>query len=80
MQEKFHCAFGVDANYVKYAGIVMTSIVLKNPGHPVAFHLFAKGINDEDVEKLEEMGRAAKTMAIVDSSEKIYQHILEAIR
>lgn len=55
MQEKFHCAFGVDANYVKYAGIVMTSIVLKNPGHPVVFHLFAKGINDEDMEKLEEM-------------------------
>lgn len=30
--------------------------------------------------KLEEMGRCAKTMAIVDSSEKIYQHILEAAR
>lgn len=33
-----------------------------------------------DDEKLKEMGRCAKTMAIVDSSEKIYQHILEAMR
>ena len=64
MQEKFHCAFGVDANYVKYAGIVMTSIVLKNPGHPVVFHLFTKGINDEDVEKLEEMGNLYSNVEI----------------
>ncbi|MDO4287160.1 MAG: undecaprenyldiphospho-muramoylpentapeptide beta-N-acetylglucosaminyltransferase [Eubacteriales bacterium] len=33
-----------------------------------------------DDKKLEEMGRYAKTMAIVDSSEKIYQHILQAAR
>lgn len=33
-----------------------------------------------DDKKLEEMGRCAKTMAIVDSSEKIYQHILQAAR
>lgn len=33
-----------------------------------------------DDEKLEEMGRCAKRMAIVDSSEKIYQHILQAAR
>ena len=33
-----------------------------------------------DNEKLAEMGRCAKTMAILDSSEKIYQYILEAAR
>lgn len=33
-----------------------------------------------DDAKLEEMGRCAKKMAIVDSSEKIYQHILQAAR
>ena len=33
-----------------------------------------------DDRKLEEMGRCAKSMAIVDSSEKIYQHILQAAR
>ena len=33
-----------------------------------------------DDEELAEMGRCAKTMAILDSSEKIYQYILEAAR
>lgn len=33
-----------------------------------------------DDEKLEEMGRCARSMAILDSSEKIYQHILQAAR
>ncbi len=33
-----------------------------------------------DQAKLDEMGRCAKSMAIVDSSEKIYQHILAASR
>ena len=35
-------------------------------------------LNDDA--RLESMGKAAKQMAIVDSSEKIYRHILEAIR
>lgn len=34
----------------------------------------------EDEERLQAMGKAAAQMAIVDSSEKIYRHILEAIR
>lgn len=33
-----------------------------------------------DDSRLEEMSKAAKSMAIVDSSEKIYRHILEAVR
>ena len=37
--EEYQIAFGVDANYVKYAGIVMTSIVLNHPGQPITFHL-----------------------------------------
>jgi UDP-N-acetylglucosamine--N-acetylmuramyl-(pentapeptide) pyrophosphoryl-undecaprenol N-acetylglucosamine transferase len=34
----------------------------------------------DDEARLEEMSKAASQMAIVDSSEKIYRHILEAIR
>lgn len=41
--EEMQFAFGVDANYVKYAGIVMTSIVLNHPGYPVCFHLICDG-------------------------------------
>lgn len=37
------------------------------------------GLLSDDA-KLEEMGRCARSMAILDSSEKIYQHILQAAR
>lgn len=38
MTEEWQFAFGVDANYVKYAGVMMMSIVLNHPGqHRFAF-------------------------------------------
>ena len=65
MKEKaFHCAFGVDANYVKYAGIVMTSIALQNVGHPVVFHLLCKGIHEDDIDKLEKFDKLYKNTEI----------------
>lgn len=65
MKEKaFHCAFGVDANYVKYAGIVMTSIALQNVGHPVVFHLFCKGIHEDDIDKLEKFDKLYKNTEV----------------
>lgn len=51
--EEYHFAFGVDANYVKYAGIVMSSIVLNHPGHPVTFHLICDCLLKEDKKKLD---------------------------
>lgn len=51
--EEYHFAFGVDANYVKYAGVVMTSIVLNHPGQPVTFHLICDRLLMEDKEKLD---------------------------
>ena len=50
--EEYQFAFGVDANYVKYAGVVMTSIVLNHPGQPVTFHLICDRLLVEDKEKL----------------------------
>ena len=50
--EEYHFAFGVDANYVKYAGVVMTSIVWNNPGQPICFHLACDGLHDEDKARL----------------------------
>lgn len=52
--EKYHFAFGVDANFVKYAGIVMTSIVLNNMGKSFCFHVVLDSINEEDREKLQQ--------------------------
>lgn len=51
--EEYHFAFGVDANYVKYVGVVMTSIVLNHPGQPVTFHLICDRLLVEDKGKLD---------------------------
>ena len=45
-------AFGVDARYVKYAGIAMTSVAMQSEGQPLGFHLVCDGIADEDISRL----------------------------
>lgn len=52
--EEWQFAFGVDENYVKYAGVMMTSIVLNHPGQPICFHVACDGLNEADKGKLDE--------------------------
>ena len=63
--EEYHFAFGVDANYVKYAGVMMTSIVWNHPGQPICFHLACDGLHEEDKARLE---TSANSIAIRASS------------
>ena len=46
-------AFGVDARYVKYAGIAMTSVAMQSEGENVGFHLVCDGIADADRKRLD---------------------------
>ena len=46
-------AFGVDARYVKYAGIAMTSVAMQSEGANVGFHLVCDGIADADRKRLD---------------------------
>lgn len=63
--EEYHFAFGVDANYVKYAGVVMTSIVLRHIGRPVCFHLLCDGAPlPEDQARLDDFTRLYKNTRI----------------
>lgn len=54
MTEEWQFAVGVDANYVKYAGVMMTSIVLNHPGQPICFHVACDGREEADGQKLDE--------------------------
>lgn len=47
-----HFAFGVDANYVKYAGVLMTNLVHQHIGKQLCFHLAMDGLSKEDEERL----------------------------
>lgn len=48
-----HFGFGVDANYVKYAGVLMTNLVVLHPDRELHFHLACDGIEANDRHKLE---------------------------
>lgn len=47
-----HFGFGVDANYVKYAGVLMTNLVVLHPDRELHFHLACDGIDASDRQKL----------------------------
>lgn len=52
LSKALHFAFGVDANYVKYAGVLMTNLVHQHIGRFLCFHLAADGMQKEDEERL----------------------------
>lgn len=47
-EQVYHFGFGVDARYVKYAGVLMTNLVHQHLGQPLCFHLACDGIGEED--------------------------------
>ncbi len=53
MENIYHIGFGVDANYAKYAGVLMTNIVLTHLGQPICFHIVCDGLYEEDKKKFE---------------------------
>lgn len=63
--EEYQIAFGIDANYVKYAGIVMTSIVWNNPGQAICFHLACDGIMAEDRSRLEKFSKLYSQVRVI---------------
>ncbi len=53
MENIYHIGFGVDANYAKYAGVLMTNIVLTHLGQPICFHIVCDGLYEEDKKRFE---------------------------
>lgn len=52
-REVYHIGFGVDANYAKYAGVLMTNIILKHPNQCVCFHIACDGMYEADRRRFE---------------------------
>lgn len=65
MNTEWQFAFGVDANYVKYAGVMMTSIVCNHPGQPICFHLACDGLALEDKKKFDQFSLLYRNTKIV---------------
>jgi len=50
--ETFHIAFGIDENYARCMGVLITSIVSYNPEVPLMFHIFTESIRPEDIQRI----------------------------
>lgn len=59
-----HFGFGVDANYVKYAGVLMTNLAVLHPDRPLYFHLACDGIEAADRQKLEALVHKHKNVRV----------------
>ena len=65
MENIYHIGFGVDANYVKYAGVLMTNIVLIHLGQPICFHIVCDGLYEEDKKRFESFSLLYKNVKVV---------------
>lgn len=65
MSEKvYHFGFGVDANYVKYAGILMTNLTELHPRQRLCFHFACDGIEADDQKRLAAFARQHRNVKI----------------
>ena len=46
--DKWNIIFGVDSKYVRYAGIIILSIINKNPNKNIVFHIFCNFVEETD--------------------------------
>ncbi len=63
-KESMHIAFGVDAGYVRYMGVTLTSVLENNPDIAFVFHVFTFSISKADEERLKNL--AAKYGTRID--------------
>ncbi len=60
-EDKVHIAFGVDANFVRPMGVMITSLLINNPDENIVFHIFGNSIHEEDVNRLQTLAKEYKT-------------------
>ena len=64
MRNIYHIGFGVDANYAKYAGVLMTNIVLTHIGEEIYFHIACDGLYEQDKKRFENFSLLYKNVKI----------------
>ena len=59
-----HIALGVDANYIKYAGVLMTNLVHQHIGRQLCLHLALAGVTEEEKERLTQFGQLYQNVTL----------------
>lgn len=58
----FHVAVGIDASYVRCAGVLIYSLLAENPAQPLIFHVFTDSMDPLDLQKFAELAKAHRTL------------------
>lgn len=70
-----HIAFAVDENYMKPAGVMISSIIKNNPNGHFYFHLFTTSIKKDDVQRLKKLANNACSLCIRFFDENVFSKL-----
>lgn len=73
--EAFHVAFAVDENYMKPAGVMISSIIKNNPTGNFYFHIFTTSIKKDDVVRLKKLENNYCSLCIRFFDENIFTQL-----
>ncbi|WP_311753243.1 glycosyltransferase [Proteus columbae] len=71
----FHVAFAVDENYMKPAGVMISSIIKNNPHGHFYFHIFTTSIKDDDVHRFKKLENNHCSLCIRFFDENIFSQL-----
>lgn len=50
--DTFHIVFGIDDDFIRPLGVLMTSIILNNPKEKIVFHIITNNINEQNQQSI----------------------------
>ncbi|PHM66197.1 lipopolysaccharide-alpha-1, 3-D-galactosyltransferase [Xenorhabdus stockiae] len=77
IKNPFHIAFGVDKNFIRPAGVTITSIIKNNPDIYFHFHLLTTEITDNDLKKIKNIDKEKSLITIYWFDASIFQSLQE---
>lgn len=57
--DMLHIAFAVDENYMRPAGVMISSIIKNNPDGYFYFHVFTTSVKKEDIYRLKKLRKCS---------------------
>lgn len=73
--DTLHIAFAVDENYMKPAGVMISSIIKNNPNGHFYFHIFTTSIKKDDVHRLKKLENDSCSLCIRFFDETVFSQL-----
>lgn len=60
--QAFHIAFGIDENYARCMGVLISSLLARNADIPLVFHVFTESVKPDDLAKISLLSQNRRTL------------------